>query len=612
MAKSKQGGAFGYLRGKVGSVTFSVLSSDKSSSGKKEQIVRALPESVANPQTAGQVMQRMKLAPAQKFYSAFSELLSNAFQGVKYGDTSRRYFMALAMKEEGPYVQKGVDRFIPAAYRFSQGSLPSVGIEPFSGGAQVITLANTVAGGTETITNEEFATLLGISSDYQISVVVVNNVNGIFVPSYIPFDSRLKIADLPAGTLGVADGHVTINPAALDLDNSAMVACCVVISVQDASGSWLRSTQNMVISNELRASIYGADALEAAIYSYQNTQANNAINSEWYYNLGLSQAWGGKLVTVVMALAADGSLNNKNVVLGIQQIDGRIVRSVFATDTADNGLIVFVENGQVTTAPAGTVAQFKQLYPDMAPFIEQWNDRYAAQLGIINNGGSTPTPSPTTPTAFYRSVVASGFDGLQVVCDADGKYLTYNDGTSNYVLAVDANVSIDAEVIGDAGVPAAALAGMTSREITITALSGGFTFTLDGTEYTVTQGAIAPVITEYTPRIAEPTTLYANPSVTTTESDPLVTDAGGHVANVVIGGDTKIIVQTGHDVFSLIENVTEEPLMDGCIFFADSLEESSYTWGDYTIAVTQAGVVTFTPTLADLETEDEDLPNVGG
>lgn len=437
MARSKQGGAWGFLRGKVGGMSYSILGADKSGSGKKEQIIRSLPESVKNPQTAGQTMQRMKLAPAQKFYSAFSELLSNAFQGIAYGDASRRYFMALAMKTEGPYVQKGVDRFIPAAYVFSQGSLPSVGIEPFEGGATVITLANEVAEGKTTITNAEFAELLGVGEDYQLTIAVVNNVNGVFIPSYIPFNNRLKIADLPEGTLAIADGKVTINPAALGLDMSAMVACCVVLSVQDASGAWLRSTQEMIISNELRSSLYGPDALENAIYSYQSGNTVNSVNSAWYYNLGLSQAWNGKLITVTMDLNNESLADNKNVVMGIQQIDGRIVRTVFATSTNDDGLIIFIEDGKVTTSPVATVAQFKELHQGAGEYnnIEQWQDSYAAQLNVDTSGdGGSVTLAMNAVT--WGAVGGEGQFVNKPVTIVSVKHVDEADETSPYV-AVD-------------------------------------------------------------------------------------------------------------------------------------------------------------------------------
>ena len=439
MGRSKQGGAFGFLRGKVGGMSYSILGADKSGSGRKEQIIRSLPETVKNPQTAGQTMQRMKLAPAQKFYKAFSELLSNAFQGIPYGDASRRYFMAMAMKAEGPYVQKGVDRFIPAAYVFSQGSLPSVGIEPFEGGATVITLANEVEVGTTTITNAEFAELLGVSETYQLTVAVVNNVNGVFAPSYIPFNQRLKIADLPEGTLAIADGKVTINPAALGLDMSAMVACCIVLSVQDASGAWLRSTQEVIISNELRSSLYGPDALESAIYSYQSGNTVNGVNSAWYYNLGLAQAWKGKLITVTMDLNNESLADNKNVVMGIQQIDGRIVRTVFATSTDDNGLIIFIEDGKVTTSEYATVAQFKELHQGAGEYnnIEQWQDSYAAQLNVEG----TVEGTAQGPIRMY---VSSWNDDDETYEDVSEEFIRIekaaDDTTSPYV-AVRANGS---------------------------------------------------------------------------------------------------------------------------------------------------------------------------
>lgn len=437
MARSKQGGAWGFLRGKIGGMSYSILGADKSGSGKKEQIIRSLPESVKNPQTAGQTMQRMKLAPAQKFYTAFSELLSNAFQGIAYGDASRRYFMALAMRAEGPYVQKGVDRFIPAAYVFSQGSLPSVGIEPFEGGATVITLANEVAEGTTTITNAEFAELLGVGEDYQLTIAVVNNVNGVFIPSYIPFDNRLQIKDLPEGTLAIAEGKVTINPAALGLDMSAMVACCVVLSVQDASGAWLRSTQEMIISNELRSSLYGPDALENAIYSYQSGNTVNGVNSAWYYNLGLSQAWNGKLITVIMDLNQDSLADNKNVVMGIQQIDGRIIRTVFATSTDDNGLIIFIEDGRVTTSKVATVNEFKGLHYGEYNNIEQWQDSYAAQLNVDagKTGGSGRTLSMNAVT-YDAEAEEQGYFVNTPVNIVSVEHVDAADTTSPYV-AVD-------------------------------------------------------------------------------------------------------------------------------------------------------------------------------
>lgn len=380
MGHSKSGGIFGFVKGKVAGKSFYVISSSRSKSKRTEQGVRAIAESVSNPQTASQALQRMKLAPAQKFYNAFAELLSNAFQGVSYGDASRRYFMSKCMSANGPYIQRGVDRFIPAAYPFSEGSLPSVGIEPFDGGVSVITLAATTS--AETVTNQVLAAALNVTTDYQITIVVVNNINGLFYPSYVGFDQRVKIVDIPEGALAKdANGHITISPTAFGLDASAIVAMCVVLSTQDASGNWLRSTQEMVISNELRVSLYGADAMEAAIYSYQDTQSVNGINSEWYYNLGLAQAWSGKLTTSYTHV---GSGPDADVVMGVQQLNGRIVRTIFANSIEDEktGLVILVIDGQITTREDATIEQFKALNGNGYE-VELWQPAYAQQLGFI-------------------------------------------------------------------------------------------------------------------------------------------------------------------------------------------------------------------------------------
>lgn len=381
MGKSKQGGAFGFLRGKVGSVTFSVLPAKSSKSGKKEQVVRALPESVSNPQTAGQIMQRMKLAPAQKFYAAFSALLSNAFQGVNYGEESRRYFMAKAMKKEGPYLQKGVDRFIPAIYPFSEGSIPSVPVEGFSGGATIITLGATTA--EETVTPAILANALHVETDYQITVVVVNNNNGLFIPEYAGFNDRLLISELPAEALGKdANNKITINPSALGLSANAMVACCVILSKQDASGSWLRSTQDMVISNELYTSLYSTDALTAAIASYQEGASVNNINSDWYYNLGMSQAFAGSLRTMYMK---NGEHEALQMIVGIRTVNG-VTRYTVFTDNVTTGTGMY----QVTNSDDGTIA----LTPAADGFdvawalskgysVELWREAYAVQMGFL-------------------------------------------------------------------------------------------------------------------------------------------------------------------------------------------------------------------------------------
>lgn len=377
MAKSKQGGAFGYLRGKIGSMSYSVISAKRSASGKTEQAVRSVPNEVTNPQTASQAMQRMKLSPAQKFYKAFSELLGNAFQGVAYGEKSRQYFISKALSLEGPYIQKGVDRFIPAEYPFSEGSLPSVGIMQFAGGATVITLD--VYTTESDVTPALLAAELGVDVDTQITVAVVNNVNGLFVPSYISYADRLYIKDIPAAALAKTEtNNITIDPALLGLNVSAMVACCVVLSRQDVGGAWLRSTQSMVISNELRNELYSTDALEAAIYSYQDTNgAANGINNEWYYNLGMAQPFAGKLIVGSVGLPGG---TEYAPIIGVQQSAGRVKSIYFYREVDGEERVILVKDGAITTIEG--VTKDSEVFESF-PYWEVWQDAYATQAGFM-------------------------------------------------------------------------------------------------------------------------------------------------------------------------------------------------------------------------------------
>lgn len=349
-------------------------------SAKGETIVREI-VTPKNPQSAGQCIQRMKAAPAQKFFNTFSELLSNAFEGVRYGAESRRYFIGKAMRMQGPYIQKGVDRFIPAIYPFSEGSIPSVPVEGFSGGASIITLGVTTT--EQAVTPSILASALHVEPDYQITVVVVNNNNGLFVPEYAGFGDRLLISELPAEALGKDENNkITINPSALGLSVNAMVACCVILSKQDSSGSWLRSTQDMVISNELYTSLYSTDALTAAIASYQDGASVNNINSDWYYNLGMSQAFAGSLRTMYMK---NGEHEALQMIVGIRTVNG-VTRYTVFTDNITTGTGMY----QVTNSDEGTIELTPAAYGfDVAwalskgYSVEPWREAYAVQLGFL-------------------------------------------------------------------------------------------------------------------------------------------------------------------------------------------------------------------------------------
>ena len=71
MAKAKSGGTRSFLRGRVGSDVYSI---GKDAKGNKQQIVRSLAESVANPQTLAQMRGRMIMSTIMQAVSSMSAI----------------------------------------------------------------------------------------------------------------------------------------------------------------------------------------------------------------------------------------------------------------------------------------------------------------------------------------------------------------------------------------------------------------------------------------------------------------------------------------------------------------------------------------------------------
>lgn len=389
MAKIRRGGVTGFARGRAGNYVYAVMPGSATSSGSREQIVRQAPDGVNNPKTTAQSLQRMKVGPAQRFYNAFKELLSNAFQSVKYGNPSRRFFISEALKAEGPYIQKGVDRFIPAEYLFSDGSLPFVPYasreDMFLSGALMTGLTG-VPSSAGVVQPADLAAALGVSTDTMISIVVVTNNNGIFEPHYFNFSERITISELPAGSIiGGNKSAVGFQLSVLSLPTTNLVAAAIVLSKQDAGGSWLRSRQYMQVNQTLYDQIYSTDAYDASVASYGANATNNALGSQWYYNLGISsQAFDGQIVVVTVQRYMKTGETNTTPWPSEQGVPvmGRLANGKWVYFGEVNGttasLIV------CTDEQAGTLDSIDLTDWDTARNQEvlPWDNAYAAQAGL--------------------------------------------------------------------------------------------------------------------------------------------------------------------------------------------------------------------------------------
>lgn len=89
MAKSKSGGTRSYIRGRVGADVYGI---GKDSKGNKQQVVRSLAESVANPQTSAQMIQRMLMKTVSEAAKALRPIIDHSFDGVPAGQPSISQF----------------------------------------------------------------------------------------------------------------------------------------------------------------------------------------------------------------------------------------------------------------------------------------------------------------------------------------------------------------------------------------------------------------------------------------------------------------------------------------------------------------------------------------
>lgn len=342
MARSKIGGAFGMLRGSIGSVTYSTK---KDSNGKTEQIARQKAQSVTNPNTTAQIMQRMKLGPAQRFYDAFEQvvakgIISHSFEAIPYGNASRTHFISLAMKEEAAvYVPKGVDFFVPGEYVVSEGSLTPISYfnqltEQEAAQNNLIVNFN-----DEPLTAKNIETFVGegYEQGMQLTLIGAKAVAG---GKYEPFATRLTMLE----------GHGVDEPINVQLYDQGVVvvgdesiaAIAVIVSKGAQESNDYRSTQKMKFVNGYD-SLKSIDALEAAIASYQEGYTYNSLNSNWYLNLDNGQAFNGRVELAKCSFKHEDASWKRDNVVGLQVNGNEIKVTVFTTDGTGNGDIYVVD-----------------------------------------------------------------------------------------------------------------------------------------------------------------------------------------------------------------------------------------------------------------------------
>lgn len=338
MAHSKVGGAFGFLRKSIGSIVYST--STASLSGIKKQVARSKPTSVRNPRTISQIVQRMKVGPAQLFYAAFEKAagsvennpLSHSWQAIPYGPKSRTKFLQLAMKgEPKAYVPKGINFPVPGVYQVSEGSLTNLpsGIGNDSD-ALALDLSNPIDA-----SNMEVLQTLGAQAGDQITVLaVIAEVNGSYKAAFgrviVGIGNEFEFT-------GDAEGNVEsikLFDSGIVFGESRVACAAFILSRGTSSASAKRSTALMTLAPDY-ANLMSPEAYNAAIDSYLTGTLYNSLNSDWYLNQGNTQAFNGEIFTMNVPLKDDESVSAP-VLLG-RRLNGGSLEYVVFYNQVDQG-----------------------------------------------------------------------------------------------------------------------------------------------------------------------------------------------------------------------------------------------------------------------------------
>lgn len=362
MATSKT--FFGLRSGSTKSLTFQVVNG--------KQVTKERVQSVKNPNTRNQIMQRMKLGPALRVYRVLSEILDHSFEGVPYGAKSRQHFLKLAMKRtDGPFMKKGDTHLPKSAYQIASGSLP-----PFYPTLEDYILGNFDNTATlETLSwgdvSKELIAQSGYKDGDELTYVSLED-NPIIVSIIIDTTSNTKLKRMPfiekcSFVCSQGKLYSTANGAA------------IIVSRKE-NGVWKRSNATIVSTLDSDDS---ADALVEALNSY-GIVSDGSFGSSRILNRG--NTFDGVLKLAVV--------KNDEFIIGVKSVGNKVVKGIFTTTGTKDGFLIGSDRTP-TTEKLSSQAELMKQYPN----IWKWNnfaDSVPAASKPKNSAG--PEPGENTHT----------------------------------------------------------------------------------------------------------------------------------------------------------------------------------------------------------------------
>lgn len=279
-----KGSFLGVKRGKLGdAVGYNVANS---SDGIK-QGWRIYQPVVRNPQTDGQMVQRVKLAAVNNLYRDLKEVIRRSMENKKYGDESRRAWLSMALGQafNGPWISKGFTLGLPIdGVPISVGSiLPIQCVERNEG--RMLALLPSDPG--EPLPE---GTTVGDLSDAFIACGYLPGDQVTIVMGWVPlrqaftwktYSLYLNSDDTtPLSVSYIAGTDQATSKAYLEFSADNPIDALAVIISRDGqtAGSHLRSTAYVGMTATAAANWYSQLAYDIAKRSYLKT---DAVNTNW-------------------------------------------------------------------------------------------------------------------------------------------------------------------------------------------------------------------------------------------------------------------------------------------------------------------------------------------
>lgn len=378
-------------RGKLGdSVGYNVTNSNS----KDKQGWRIYQPVVRNPQTDGQMVQRIKLTAVNNLYRSLKEVIKRGFEGKAYGDPSRRAWLKMALGQSfdaGPWLPKGSQ--VPAPIKqvpLTVGSLTPITVRWAAQEQLLLTSLRSLQ--TDSIRTMADLSQFFIDNGYQYGDQVT------FIMGYIPANGAFAWR-VVSFFIDLSDGRAfdtTLNMAIGDdggdvyftADGINVTAMAIAVS-RDGDGVYLRSTSYLGLNPAIEALYYGPAMYIAAKVSYMVSAAKDT-------NWPIQPSRAG--VASYTTTAADGT---PITLAGVSQTDG------YWVVVSDAGEEYFVKGGDVRSitynryliAKSGT--RLDEVWSNTAPAGA------TSDSTVIFSGGTDATEDQLN---LYHFLLSQGFD----------------------------------------------------------------------------------------------------------------------------------------------------------------------------------------------------------